>query len=166
MSVKKDIEDKGEIIEVNEVKKCFPVERKFDKFIPKVLTNKQKSVIKALKKYRTNISLACEACRISRNAFNEMRKNPLFDQAVNDEINAVDDLIESGALKKALQEGDTTMLIFLLKTRLKHRGYVERTEQLIQSNQKNITYNVKDLSDEQLDILIKKHDENNNEDSG
>lgn len=35
-----------------------------------------------------------------------------------------------GALLKKLQGGDTTGIIFFLKTQAKHRGYVERTESL------------------------------------
>lgn len=166
MSVNKQIEDNGDIIENSGTHRFHPIKRRTDNFVQKVLTGKQKSIVRAFKKYKTNIALTCEACRISRSTFNNMReKNPLFNQAIEDEINAVDDLIETTSLKKALNDGDTQMLIFLLKTRLKNRGYVERTEQLVKSEQKQIVYDVKNLTDNQLFDLIERSENKKSEEN-
>lgn len=50
-----------------------------------------------------------------------------FDHAVDEVSEIVLDMAES-ALLKAIQEGDTTAIIFYLKTKGKKRGYTEKSE--------------------------------------
>ena len=52
---------------------------------------------------------------------------PDLKQAYENEVEKTGDFAES-CLIKQIQKGDTTANIFLLKTKFKNRGYVERTE--------------------------------------
>lgn len=61
---------------------------------------------------------AAKAAGISRKTlYNWRDANPDFAEALEDVDEGVTDLVESSALRKAIREGDTTMQIFLLKTR-------------------------------------------------
>lgn len=48
-------------------------------------------------------------------------------QAIDDANEDLGDMVESELIKK-IKSGDTACIIFFCKTRLKHRGYVERQE--------------------------------------
>ena len=74
------------------------------------------------------VASACKAAGISRYTFYEWRKNdPDFAEKVDDIIELQKDFCESLILKK-MKEGDTTMIIFYAKTKMKDRGFVERQE--------------------------------------
>ena len=57
-------------------------------------------------------------------------KYPTIAQAYNDEANAVLDMAEVEMIK-AMKDGELSALKFYLKTKGKHRGYVERQEHRI-----------------------------------
>ena len=96
----------------------------------KKLSKRKEILVKAMKKFYCNISSACEASNTSRNSYYQWYKNDaLFREAVDDLRSQIDDNIETKAVAKCLNgEGDTSMIQFMLKTRMKHRGYVEKTE--------------------------------------
>jgi hypothetical protein len=71
-----------------------------------------------------NISATCSDVRIHRSTFYEWMKTARFRREVEDLVEAIGDEIETEILKKC-RDGDTTMLIFFAKTKLKSRGYVE-----------------------------------------
>jgi hypothetical protein len=95
----------------------------------KKLTVKKQALVNAMKKYFSNITSACDACHISRATFYSWyNKDSLFRENIDDLRMLLDDNIETTAISKCLNDRDTTMLIFMLKTRMKARGYVEKTE--------------------------------------
>ena len=88
----------------------------------------KKALIEALTKSLGNVSTACKAVGVGRGIFYlyyEQDKD--FRQAVSDIKEASIDFAES-ALLKQINEGNTTAIIFFLKTQGKARGYVERQE--------------------------------------
>lgn len=77
-----------------------------------------------------NVSEACRLTNISRNTFYRWQKeDEIFKNAI-EEINPKEsfkDFVELKAIKK-LNEGDTAMIIFALKSKCKDRGWIERQE--------------------------------------
>jgi|TARA_R100000081_G_scaffold22955_1_gene10032 hypothetical protein len=91
---------------------------------------KKEALIKAYAKAFGNVSKACEAAGVSRKSFYRWMKN---DEEFKEAIDSVmaDDLFVDFAeehLVEKIRKGDTTAIIFALKTRGKKRGYVERQE--------------------------------------
>lgn len=82
----------------------------------------------ALKKSAGNITAACNAAGVSRSWFYvERDSDPEFASAINEVAEETGDFVET-ALIKQIQEGNTACIIFFCKTKLKHRGFVERQE--------------------------------------
>lgn len=98
-----------------------------DKRTDKTDANKKKA-LEALKSTMGNITAACAAAGVNRQHFYTWRDNdPDFEQEVKNISESAIDMGET-ALMKQIQDGNTACIIFLLKTRGKDRGYVERTE--------------------------------------
>lgn len=91
---------------------------------------KKKAFLDAYQKTFGNVSQACKLTEISRFTFYEWKKK---DAKFASEIEAIEpeeilvDFAEN-ALIQRVSKGDTTAIIFLLKTKGKKRGYVERKE--------------------------------------
>lgn len=95
----------------------------------KKLTPKKQALVNAMREYFSNITRACEKCHIGRATYYQWyNKDALFRENIDDLRMLLDDNIETTAISKCLNDRDTTMLIFMLKTRMKARGYVEKTE--------------------------------------
>ena len=62
-----------------------------------------------------------------RHVYNLLDKYQTAKDALFDEREGMKDMAEGEMLKK-IKKGDTTMIIFYLKTQAKDRGYVERQE--------------------------------------
>lgn len=93
----------------------------------KTNANKKKA-IEALRSTAGNITAACTAANISRTQFHKWRnEDPEFAQVIADVSESAIDMGET-ALMKQIQDGNTACIIFLLKTRGKHRGYIESTQ--------------------------------------
>lgn len=89
---------------------------------------KKEAFVKAYRETLGVIKYACEQVSISRRTFyNWLEADEEFRQAVEDVNEESLDFAEN-ALKKKIREGDTTSIIFYLKTKGKKRGYIERTE--------------------------------------
>jgi len=89
---------------------------------------RQKAWLEAYKAQLFNITEACKRIGIDRSTYYRWLDNdPDFGQAVQDAREEKLDFIEDQLLGK-IAEGDTTAIIFALKTLAKHRGYVERQE--------------------------------------
>lgn len=89
----------------------------------------KKRFLDALDKRMLNVSAAVEVAGISRKtAYNWKEKDPVFAQQWHEVEEAFFDKLETTMFVKALTEQDSTMLIWLSKTKMKSRGYVEKTE--------------------------------------
>ena len=91
---------------------------------------KKKHFVEAYQKAFGNISVACKAADVSRGAYYLwLEHDPEFKAAIEalepDEIFL--DFVEN-ALQQRISKGDTTAIIFTLKTKGRKRGYQERTE--------------------------------------
>lgn len=98
-----------------------------------------------------NISQSCKAADISRQTFyNWLESDSDFRQSVDALNESCIDFAES-SLKKQIQDGDTTATIFYLKTKGKSRGYVEKKEIEINSEQQQ-------GASQALDLLLGRKD--------
>tara|TARA_R110002012_G_scaffold77863_2_gene198548 strand:- start:3255 stop:3671 length:417 start_codon:yes stop_codon:yes gene_type:complete len=89
---------------------------------------KKQAFLETLERSAHNISLACKKHNIARQTFyNWCKEDSIFKEACDDVQEGLLDLAES-MLHKKVREGNTAELIFLLKTKGKKRGYVERQE--------------------------------------
>ena len=88
----------------------------------------QKQAIEAVKGSRGFITAIARRLNISRTqVYNLQNKWPKLAQAIADEREALKDFPES-KLFSQIDEGNTTAIIFYLKTQAKDRGYIERQE--------------------------------------
>lgn len=84
--------------------------------------------------FRKNFGIAAATCRelgIAEQTFITWKnKYPHFNKLLDEANESVKDLVEVELIKK-IREGDTHVLLFFAKTKLKDRGY---TEQVVQAN--------------------------------
>lgn len=98
------------------------------------LTKQQKEFLKVFNQVGGNISMACRQANIkSRTTYYRWLENDEFRDAVENVNESFIDLAES-QLRAAVSRGDMNAVFFLLKTKGKNRGYVERTEQSVSVN--------------------------------
>jgi hypothetical protein len=93
---------------------------------------KKESFLKAFIKTFGNITISCESLGISRQTYYDWKKDdPAFAKALA-EVEPDERFLDSAelALNKKIMDGDTTAIIFALKTKGKKRGYIERTENI------------------------------------
>lgn len=89
---------------------------------------KKKAFLEAFALNMGNVSEACESSNIARSTFYAWcEADSGFRQAVDDVREGLLDMTE-GELLKLIKKGDTTAIIFYLKTKGKKRGYIEKTE--------------------------------------
>ena len=88
----------------------------------------KKAMIEALEKSLSVVTTACKQVGINRSThYDWLKADPDYAKQVKDLESIVLDFAES-QLHKQIQEGSTTATIFLLKTKGKSRGYIERQE--------------------------------------
>tara|TARA_R100000654_G_scaffold47822_1_gene74009 strand:- start:359 stop:715 length:357 start_codon:yes stop_codon:yes gene_type:complete len=88
----------------------------------------KKGLLEALEKSLGVVTTACKQVGIGRTTFyNYYNDDKDFAKQVDEIENVALDFAES-QLHKQIQDGSTAATIFLLKTRGKKRGYVERQE--------------------------------------
>lgn len=93
----------------------------------KRLTTKDK-LLKALEESHGIVSTACKKAGISRAMYYKLwNADEKFRQECEEIQDAAVDFVES-ELFKNMKDGNVTAQIFYLKTKGKHRGYVERQE--------------------------------------
>lgn len=96
---------------------------------------KKAKFLKALEATMLNVTAACEAVEISRSIAYKWKSNdPDFAEKWKEVEESFYDKLETTMFAKALTEQDNTMLIWLSKTKMKHRGYVEKVEQDLNIN--------------------------------
>jgi hypothetical protein len=92
-------------------------------------TKKRKEIfLEVFRNNAVNISSACKKAGIYRNTFYLWcKKDSKFKEQVDDIKEELIDFAESQLMEK-IKSGDTTSLIFFLKTKGKSRGYTEKQE--------------------------------------
>ena len=90
----------------------------------KPLNKKQKDFVKMFKTKLGHVTKTCDACIMSRMTYYAWMKNPIFAEAIESEKEGLIDFVEHMLIKN-INKGDTTAIIFFLKTIGKKRGYVE-----------------------------------------
>lgn len=94
----------------------------------KRVEDKKALFLKAFARSRGIIAPACRAISMTRQIYYKwLEDDPSFAEAVEAIRQEQIDTVESALLNK-IDDGDTTAVIFYLKTKGKERGYSERTE--------------------------------------
>ena len=89
---------------------------------------RKKDLVEAIQKYNGNISAVARAFKVNRSTiYSDIEKRPELKELIQDERETMLDDAES-ELNKQVKRGNTTALLFFLKTQGKRRGYVERQE--------------------------------------
>lgn len=95
-------------------------------------THAKLSVLEHLKENLGIVDVACELTGISRTAYyNYLRDDPEFKKKVEEmepDIESSRLTFVEGKLMDNIDQGNVTAQIFFLKTKGKHKGYVERSE--------------------------------------
>ena len=103
----------------------------------------KKAFIDAYGKTFGNITQSCKAADISRQTFYNWKENDLDFAKEIESVEPTEqflDFLESKLIQR-VNDGDTTAVIFALKTKGKKRGYIERTELQLEGNEeKPITF--------------------------
>lgn len=91
------------------------------------MEKKKVLLVKAFEKYLI-VTKVCAATRIPRNTFYRyLRDDPAFKSTIEECTEIFLDEAED-CLRKGMKEGSIHAAMFILKTRGKHRGYVEKQE--------------------------------------
>lgn len=99
------------------------------------LTQKQRTFLKAYEARLCNVSKAATLAKVTRQTvYKWLTASDTFKNAKHDVEEAFYDQIETTMFTKATIDKDTTMLIWLSKTKMKNRGYVEKLEQEVSIN--------------------------------
>jgi hypothetical protein len=86
------------------------------------------ALLKALKEARGIVTTACDAVGVNRSTYYDYyNSDPEFKREADDVQEVAIDFVE-GKLFEQIEEGIPTSTLFYLKTKAKHRGYIERTE--------------------------------------
>lgn len=88
----------------------------------------KKAMLEALEKSLGVVTTACKQVGINRSTHYDWLKN---DEEYRDQVKALENIVLDFAesqLHKQILDGNTTATIFLLKTKGKSRGYIERQE--------------------------------------
>lgn len=89
-------------------------------------TKRKAAMIEALRHTLGNVTDACKMCHVSKQThYNWLHSDEAYFCAVEDVKGEALDFAEA-MLMKAIAGGDTTAIIFYLKTQGKRRGYSER----------------------------------------
>lgn len=90
--------------------------------------NKKKALLEALEKCLGIVTDACKNTNISRDThYRWLKEDEKYKEAVEELEGVALDFAES-KLHQKISTGDTTAIIFFLKTKGKKRGYIERQE--------------------------------------
>jgi len=75
-----------------------------------------------------NVSIACKKANINRGThYLWLQQDEVYREAIEEIKEEATDFVEDKLFKK-INEGDTTSIIFYLKSKGKHRGWTERQE--------------------------------------
>ena len=103
---------------------------------------KKETILKALENSLGVVTVACKQADIPRSTYYKwLKEDQEFSKAVKEIENIALDFAES-QLHTQMKDGSTSATIFYLKTKGKKRGYVERSELDVTSNNERIKINV------------------------
>ena len=91
------------------------------------IINKKKQFIDIFPKNNFNISKTCRDLSIGRKQYYKWMKIESFKEDLKESAERKKDLIEDKLMEEAMN-GNITALIFLAKTQMKERGYIEKQE--------------------------------------
>ena len=92
------------------------------------LQDNQVEFLEAYEASALNIKRSCKAINVSRQTYYDwIGKSDIFKKAVEDIKEGFKDDVET-AMAQELANGNTTMMIFFAKTKMKDRGYIEKIE--------------------------------------
>ena len=125
--------------------------------------DREAAMVDFLQAYEKSLGVlktACEATHMCRKTIWEWRKKyPEFDDACHECEETAIDFVESRMFKKIDTggKGSESLIIFYLKTKAKHRGYIERQEVDMSAEVKGVTVNVTNQETAQVlkDIIDK-----------
>ena len=103
-------------------------------------------MVEAMTKSLGNVSISTKEVGIARTTHYEWyNEDKEYKQQIDDIENITIDFVENALLKNVMK-GDNTAIIFYLKCKAKHKGYVERTEHVVQGDitNRNILLDFKD----------------------
>jgi hypothetical protein len=119
----------------------------------------KKALLEAYKKTFGNVSQSCKIVGINRSTHYEWLNDDEDYKATIEGIEPSEmflDFVESQLVTK-ISKGDTTAIIFALKTKGKKRGYIERTEVQQETTYKSLDIHIIDtgvpLAGSEKDIL-------------
>lgn len=115
------------------------MEKNTKKTQKKQKVNKKDTFLKCFVEKLCHISKACEAANISRKTYYRWIEDIEFKEQVDAAKEGLIDHVEHQLLQK-IDSGDTTAIIFFLKTRAKDRGYVEKQEITLSKPIEDITF--------------------------
>ena len=116
----------------------------------KPLSPRHKSFLEILSKKALNISASCRVYGIARSTFYNWLLEPGFREEVENLREGLIDDVETCLLKQ-IEQGDTTAIIFFLKTRGKHRRYTEVQERVYVNRPETESI---DLTEGELDDIV------------
>lgn len=103
---------------------------------------KKETILQALENSLGVVTVACKQADIPRSTYYKwLKEDEKFAKAVKEIENIALDFAES-QLHTQMKDGSTSATIFYLKTKGKKRGYVERSELDVTSNNERIKINV------------------------
>jgi hypothetical protein len=92
------------------------------------MDSNKKAVIEALEQSLGVVTTACKSIDLARSTFYSWYNSDEEFKAAVDDIQEIAVDVAESELHKLIKNGETTAIIFFLKTKGKKRGYVERTE--------------------------------------
>lgn len=111
----------------------------------------KKGMLEALTSSLGVVTTACKQIGITRQThYRWLREDPQYADDVQDLANVTLDFAES-KLHEQIMEGNTAAIIFFLKTKGKGRGYIERSEFVMDKKKPDLS----GLSDEEIMSLVK-----------
>lgn len=92
------------------------------------MAHNKAALLKALRTSRGIVTSACDAVGLTRKTYYDYyNSDPEFKREADDVQETAIDFVE-GQLFDQIQKGIPASTLFYLKTKAKHRGYIERTE--------------------------------------
>ena len=95
------------------------------------LTPKQKKFLEVFIKKMGHITDTCKEVKIDRGTYYDWMEKELFKRKLDEEMEHFNDSVQRRILKLAMKD-DRDMLKFWAKNLMKHRGFVEKSESLVE----------------------------------